>query len=172
MLADALVKKLNAQVNLEFYSSNLYLQMSAWCEFNGLTGCARFLRQHAQEEMGHMTRLFDYVNETGALAEIGSVDSPQSEFESIVEVFQKTYEHEQHVTKKINELAHAAFTEQDYSTFNFLQWYVSEQHEEEKLFKEILDKIEIIGLDGKGLFYIDRELEKMAGGTPAGAAAG
>lgn len=118
-----------------------------------------------------MTRLFDYVNETGALAEIGAVEAPQASFGSIIDVFKATYEHEQRVTRSINELAHTAFTEQDYSTFNFLQWYVAEQHEEEKLFKTILDKIEIIGMDGKGLFYIDRELEKMADGTPAASAA-
>ncbi len=167
MLAQQLVQKLNDQINLEYYSSNLYLQMSAWCEFKGLVGCARFLREHATEELTHMRRLFDYVSETGALPEIGAIDAPDASFESIVDVFVATYEHEQHVTQRINELADAAFTNKDYSTFNFLQWYVSEQHEEEKLFKGILDKIEIIGTDGKGLFYIDREVGEMAAGGTA-----
>jgi ferritin len=163
MLTKALVDRLNDQINLEFYSSNLYLQMSSWCEFKGLEGCAEFLKLHAQEEMGHMQRLFNYVNETGAIAVLGQIESPPTEFESIVDVFKKTYEHECLVTLKINELADAALKDKDYSTFNFLQWYVAEQHEEEKLFKSILDRIEIIGTDGNGIFFIDQELKRMAG---------
>ncbi|WP_373691356.1 ferritin-like domain-containing protein [Endozoicomonas sp. YOMI1] len=77
------------------------------------------------------------------------------------DVFLATYEHERTVTQKINALAHTAFTEQDYSTFNFLQWYVAEQHEEEKLFKSILDKIDLIGMENKGLYYIDQEVGKL-----------
>jgi len=84
------------------------------------------------------------------------------EYADIVEVFRKTYQHECEVTESINALVDTAFQEKDYSTFNFLQWYVAEQHEEEKLFKDILDKIEMIGMDGKGLFYIDRELAQLA----------
>ncbi len=77
-----------------------------------------------------------------------------------------TYEHEQSITKEINALTHTAFSDQDYSTFNFLQWYVAEQHEEEKLFKSILDKIKLIGPDGNGLFFIDQEIRRMASATP------
>ena len=85
-------------------------------------------------------------------------------------MFQKIYEHECFITGKINDLADAAFQGKDYSTFNFLQWYVAEQHEEEALFKGILDKIEIIGTDGKGLFFIDQEIARMAAAAPAPAA--
>ena len=158
MLTKALVDRLNQQINLEFYSSNLYLQMSSWCEHAGLEGCAEFMHQHAQEEMGHMQRLFNYVNETGAMAVLGQIDAPPTEYESIADVFRKTYEHECLVTSRINELADVAMKETDYSTFNFLQWYVAEQHEEEKLFKSILDKIELIGSDPKNLFFIDQEV--------------
>jgi len=163
MLSTKLVQKLNSQINLEFYSSNLYLQMSSWCEFHGLNGGGLFLTKHAEEEMGHMQKLWAYVNETGAMAEVGAVAAPPTEYSDIVEVFRKTYQHECEVTESINELVDTAFQEKDYSTFNFLQWYVAEQHEEEKLFKDILDKIEMIGIDGKGLFYIDRELAELAG---------
>lgn len=162
MLDPTMVEKLNAQINLEFYSSNLYLQMSAWCEDQGFEGAALFLRQHADEEMQHMRRLFTYVSETGALPLVGSVDAPPHEFAALKDVFAATYQHEQLVTRSINALAHAAFTGQDYSTFNFLQWYVSEQHEEEKLFKSILDRIELVGDDGKALFFIDKELQQQA----------
>lgn len=167
MLAKAMVENLNEQINLEFFSSNLYLQMSAWCEDKGFEGAAAFLRVHAAEEMQHMQRLFTYVSETGALPILGTIEAPKHEFASLGTVFRETYEHEQLITKKINELAHVAFSTQDYSTFNFLQWYVSEQHEEEKLFKGILDKIELVGEDGKALFFIDKDLAAMAKGESA-----
>jgi ferritin len=162
MLSETLVEHLNQQINLEFYSSNMYLQMSSWCEFKGLEGCAQFMKLHAQEEMGHMHRLFNYVNETGAMALLGKIKSPPTEFKDIKDVFEKTYAHEQTVTKRINELADVAMKDKDYSTFNFLQWYVAEQHEEEKLFKSILDKIEMVGIDDKGLFFFDQEMKGMA----------
>lgn len=161
MLKPEIIDKLNHQLNLEFFSSNLYLQMSAWCDDKSFTSIARFLREHAQEEMQHMQRLFDYLSDTGALPIIGSIDAPDSQYESILEVFRKTYEHELYITKQINELVHLAFSMQDYSTFNFLQWYVAEQHEEEKLFKTILDKLELAGDNKSVLFFIDKDFEQM-----------
>ena len=162
MLSQAMTDKLNEQLNLEFFSSNLYLQMSAWCDHHGFDGAALFLRQHAQEEMQHMQRLFTYVSETGALPLIGAIEAPDSDYQSLADVFHKTYSHEQLITRKINELVHVAFSTQDYSTFSFLQWYVAEQHEEEKLFKSILDKIALVGEDGKALFFIDKDLRALA----------
>lgn len=170
MLKQQMLDKLNEQINLEFYSSNLYLQMSAWCEYKGYNGCSQFLVEHAQEEMMHMQRLFTYVNETGALAKLGQIEAPPTDFQSLGELFDKIYQHECHITGEINNLADAAFQSKDYSSFNFLQWYVAEQHEEEALFKGILDKIEIIGTDGKGLFFIDQEIGKLATGTVGGEA--
>lgn len=162
MLKPSMAALLNTQINLEFYSSNLYLQMSAWCEEKGFEGAAEFMRKHAVEEMGHMTRIFTYVSETGALPILGSIDAPPHEFDSLADVFQKTYEHECEITERINTLAHQAFTSQDYSTFNFLQWYVAEQHEEETLFKSVLDKINLVGEDGHALFFVDKDLAAMA----------
>lgn len=156
-----MLAQLNEQINLEFFSSNLYLQMGSWAESKGFTGCASFLYEHADEEMSHMKRLFNYVNETGSMAILGSIEAPECSYDSIVDLFEKVYKHECFITQKINSLADTAFTEKDYSTFNFLQWYVSEQHEEEKLFSGILDKIKLIGEDGKGLFFIDREVAKL-----------
>ena len=134
MLSDKMVDKLNNQINLEFYSSNLYLQMSAWCEYKALEGGAEFLRLHAEEEMEHMNRLFKYVADTGALAKIGQIKAPKTDFDSVLDLFKDILKHEQHITSEINSLAHSAFEDKDYSTFNFLQWYVGEQQEEEKLF--------------------------------------
>ena len=162
MLSQNIVKYLNDQLNLEFYSSNVYLQMSAWADNNGFPGAAKFLKAHATEEMEHMRRLFTYLNETGALAEIYAIEAPQAKYDSFKSLFATVFEHEQHVTAKINELVEVAFDAKDYSTFNFLQWYVAEQHEEEFLFNSILNKFRLLGEDGKALYYIDKDLEKMA----------
>lgn len=161
MLTKDMVNRLNEQLNLEFFSSNLYLQMSAWCDDNNFSSFARFLREHAQEEMAHMRRLFDYVLDTGGLPVIGQIDTPGAQYQSLNEVFKKAYEHELLITKKINELVHFAFTQQDYSTFQFLQWYVAEQHEEEKLFKTIFEKIELVGSNTRDLFFMDKDFDQM-----------
>ncbi|MGC6406515.1 non-heme ferritin [Bisgaard Taxon 45] len=162
MLSQNVINLLNEQMNLEFYSSNLYLQMSAWCEQNGFDGTAKFLATHATEEMQHMRKLFTYLNETGALAIIGEIAAPAHQYASLKEVLEITYQHEKLITAKINELVGKTFEEKDYSAFNFLQWYVAEQHEEEKLFSGILDKLNLLGEDGKGLFLIDKDLGNLA----------
>jgi len=162
MLSQQMIERLNQQINLEIYSSHLYLQMSSWCAYQSLEGCATFLSQHADEEMMHMRRLFNYLQETGALAVIGGMQAPPTDFDSLTTMFEQIYEHEQVVTSKINDLVHLANTEPDYATLQFLQWYVSEQHQEEFLFKGILDKIKLIGTEGQGIFFIDREVANMA----------
>lgn len=112
MLKNEMIEKLNAQMNLELYSSLLYQQMSAWCSYHSFEGAAAFLRRHAQEEMTHMQRLFDYLTDTGSLPSITAIASPVAEYTSLDELFRATYEHEQLITQKINELAHAAMTSQ------------------------------------------------------------
>jgi ferritin len=163
MLNEKMLASLNQQITLEHFSANLYLAMSAWCSFKGYDASASFLYKHSEEEMEHMKKLFRYVCEAGNWAKVGEIKQPAAEFESLVDVFQKTFEHEQLVTRAINDLAHVAMSERDYSTFNFLQWYVAEQHEEERLFQTVLNKIEVIGVAGKGIFLIDQEIGKLAG---------
>ncbi len=163
MLSKKMLQMLNDQINLEFYSSNIYLQMSSWCDNKGLPGCSKFLKLHAEEEMMHMNKLFDYVNESDGMALVGAIKEPASDFESVKAMFEEIYSHECLVTKSINEIVGQAFEEKDFFTFNFLQWFVAEQHEEEALFKGILDKFELIGDEKNKLFFIDRELGQMAG---------
>ncbi|ASK28324.1 ferritin [Neisseria chenwenguii] len=163
MLSANVVKLLNQQMNQEMVSSNLYLQMSAWCDSKGYEGAADFLKAHADEEMGHARKLFDYLHETGAAIEVGAIAAPKTEYAGLREVFQEVFEHELEVTAKINALVSATWDEKDYSTFNFLQWYVAEQHEEEHLFRTILEKIDIIGTNGNGLYHVDRDLGQMKG---------
>ncbi|MEG3135587.1 non-heme ferritin [Rouxiella sp. T17] len=168
MLKEDMVKQLNAQLNLEFYSANLYLQMSAWCSDKGFEGAAAFLMEHSREEMDHMHRLFKYVSDTGALPLLGTIEAPRADFVSLSDVFNLAYKHEQLITEEINKLADLAMTTKDYSTFNFLQWYVAEQHEEETLFKLVLDKLGLVSNTGNGLFFVDKDLKAMVGqSTPA-----
>ncbi len=162
MLSDKMIELLNKQINLEFYSSNHYLQMSAWCEWKGLPGAGAFLRSHAAEELMHGNKLFDYLHETGAFPVLGAIAAPPTEYTSLVDILEKTYAHEQQITRSINELVFAAMEEKDFSTFNFLQWYVGEQHEEEKLFRSILDKAKLIGTEGRSIYYLDKEIKKFA----------
>ncbi|GAA0492993.1 MULTISPECIES: non-heme ferritin [Tatumella] len=161
MLTPDMIARLNDQLNLEFYSANLYLQMSAWCADKGFEGAASFLKTHSREEMDHMQRLFDYLSDTGALPVLGNIEAPPVTFESLADVFSQTYQHEQLITSKINELAHAAMTTHDYSTFHFLQWYVAEQHEEEKIFKTVLDKLGMLENSSNGAFLLDKDLGHM-----------
>ncbi|MPV86429.1 non-heme ferritin [Ostreibacterium oceani] len=166
MLNQEMIEKLNTQINLEFFSSNLYLQMSAWATGQGLDGCAAFFKAHANEEMQHMQRIFDYVLESGKTPVLGRIEAPTTDFSDIRTVFAQTLEHEKAVTQAINELVELAFNQKDFASFQFLQWFVSEQHEEEALFQGIIDKIDLIGDDRKNLFFIDREVAKIAASHP------
>ena len=171
MLSKSILDLLNAQINLEFYSSNIYLQMGAWADHEGLEGCSAFLATHADEEMGHMRRIWSYVMEAGHMPVLGAIKAAPSKIKDVKALFEEVYKHEQLVTAKINELAHAAFDEKDMITFNFMQWFVAEQHEEEAMARGILDRIKVIGLDGKGLYFIDQEVGKIGAQATTGGAA-
>ncbi|MXP56698.1 non-heme ferritin [Pantoea sp. Mhis] len=158
MLSTEMSSHLNNQMNLEFYSANFYLQMSGWCINKGLEGSSVFFKIHSQEEMEHMQRFFNYLSDTGTLPIIGNIAAPPISWSSLVEILEEALKHEKLITDKINQLVHVAMNIRDYSTFNFLQWYVAEQHEEEKLLKAMLDKAVLVGNKGEGLFLIDKEL--------------
>ena len=157
-ISDALID----QVGEEAFAAQYYLSMASWCDTAGLPGSAKFLYSHAGQEQQHMMKLFHYVNDAGGHARVQAVKEPPHVFKSISHVFELTFAHEKHVTKKINALVDLCLAEKDYSTFNFLQWYVAEQHEEEKIFKAILDLIRVAGVEGRGLFLIDKEIQKRA----------
>lgn len=158
MLKTDMIQKLTQQMNDEFYSSNFYLQMSAWCRDKAYEGAAAFFRAHAGKEMKHMMRLFDYLDGTGSMPILGKIDAPKSDFKSLKEVLELAYKHEQGITNSINDLADFAISSKDYSTFNFLQWFLNEQHEEEKLFKTLVDRLLLAGTNGEGLFLVDKEI--------------
>lgn len=152
-------KALNEQIEKEASSSQFYLAMASWAETKGLNGTAKFLYAHSDEERFHMLKLVKFVNERGGKAVIPGLSMPPAEFESLSNVFGLLLEHEISVTESINNVVDICLSEKDYTTHNFMQWYVSEQLEEEALARTILDKLELIGGDKGGIYLFDRDLE-------------
>ncbi len=152
----------NEQIEKEEYSSRLYLAMAIWCQQNGYPGAAKFLFAHAEEERIHMLKFVHYINDRGSSAKLVVIDKPDDDFGSLLDVFEKVMEHEKFITKSINSLYEVTIVEKDYTTMNFLQWYITEQLEEENLFSTILDKIKLVGSDKAGMFHIDKDLDGMA----------
>lgn len=152
---------LNNQMALEAYASSLYLSMASWCEQQALEGCREFMLRQSEEERDHMMRLFHYINELDGHALVPKVDQPPHDFGHIKSMFEKVYEHEQKVTAAIHDLVSLSQEEKDPTTYNFLQWYVDEQREEEALMRTILDRIKLIGEGPQSLYYIDKEVDKI-----------
>lgn len=161
MLSKKVEKALNEQIRIEAESSQAYLSMASWAEIKGLEGISNFMYKHSDEERQHMLKLVKYVNERGGHAKISDLKAPKTEFGNFQKMFQELYEHEIFVSNSINELVHVTLQEKDYSTHNFLQWYVSEQIEEEALARTILDKINLIGNDKGGLYLFDRDVQQI-----------
>jgi len=162
-LAKETEKKLNEQIEMEGKSSAYYLSMASWCETKGYVNSAKFLYDHSDEERGHMLKLFSYINEAGGHARQPAISEIRHEFNSLREVFELILDHEIKVTKSIHELVDHCFSTKDFTTFNFLQWFVTEQREEETISRRALEIFDIIGEEGMGLWHIDIELGKLHG---------
>lgn len=158
MLKDTVLKALNDQINAEIHSAYLYLSMSAWFEAKGLGGFANWMKVQYQEELTHAMKFFDYVHERSGRVILEPIAGVQTEFESIIDAYEKTLEHEQKVTALINNLVDVAMAANDHATQSFLQWFVDEQVEEEKNVNQILDDLRLINGQGNGLFMMNREL--------------
>ena len=160
-------KMLNKQVEMEGKSSAYYLSMASWCEMKGYENSAEFLYNHSEEERMHMLKLFRYINEAGGHAIQPEITNIPHGFESLKKVFELILDHEIAVTKSINDLVDHCFEKKDFATFSFLQWYVTEQREEETLSRRALELFEIIGEEGIGLWTIDQEISKLEGNISA-----
>ncbi|UKM65689.1 ferritin [Flavobacteriaceae bacterium GSB9] len=167
MLSKTIEKALNKQIKIEAESSQIYLAMACWAEVKGLEGISGFMYAQSDEEREHMLKLVKYVNERGGHAKISELAAPNVTFNSFKEMFEELYNHEIFVSESINELVHISLQEKDYSTHNFLQWYVSEQIEEEAMARTILDKINLIGDDKGGLYLFDRDIQNLTVSTAA-----
>jgi ferritin len=172
MISKKVEKAINDQIKKEEYSSRLYLAMASWCHKNGFPGAAAFLYRHADEERLHQLKFVHYLNDRGGYSILVDIEQPPFKFENLQKMFQEIMKHEQFITASINELYHVSTTEKDYTTANFLQWFITEQLEEENLFNGILDQMALAGNDKSGLFLIDKELGAKAiapagGGAPS-----
>lgn len=167
MLSEKMGKALNGQLNAELYSSYLYLSMSAYFQSINLAGFANWMRVQAQEELVHSMKFYDYINERGGRVVLRPVEGPQSEWKSPLEAFEHVLKHEQKVTGLINDLVDLAVKERDHATNTFLQWFVTEQVEEESSANDVVQQLKLAGGDGGGLFMIDRELGQRVFTPPA-----
>lgn len=160
MLNKNVEKKLVEQIEKEGYSSSLYLSMASWAEVNGFAGIADWMYAQSDEERTHMLKIVKYVNERGGKAIISSIDQPPADFKSVKEMFEMVYEHEQMVTASINDIVGVCLEEKDFTTHNWLQWFVTEQIEEEASVSNILDKLNLLG-DQNNLYLFDRDIMGM-----------
>ena len=162
MISKKMAEALNNQVNAEFYSSYLYLQMAAYFAGKNFTGMESWMRLQAAEEYAHAMKFFDYLIEVGADVTLAAIDQPETEWSTQLAVFEAAHKHELHITKLINDLVDVALSEKDHATNIFLQWFVTEQVEEVSTVEEIIQKFKLIGDNNAGLYMLDMELGKRS----------
>jgi len=159
MLSKTIQEALNNQVAMEAESSQAYLAMASWSEIQpGLDGITDFFYMQSDEERVHMLKLIRYINERGGFAVVPALPQPNITFQSLQRIFQEFLKHEIKVSESINDIVDLALKEKDFSTHNFLQWYVSEQVEEERLARTLNDKLELVGDDKGGIYLFDRDI--------------
>jgi len=168
MLHPKIQDAFNKQLNAEYFSSYLYLSMAAYFESHNLKGMAQWMRLQAQEENMHAMKFFDFINERGGKVTLTRIEAPKTEWSSPLQVFEETCAHESKVTGLINDLVDLAISERDHAANAFLQWFVTEQVEEEASVQEITEKLRMVGDRGGMMFMLDRELSQR---TPAAAPA-
>ena len=158
MISKEMTNALNKQINAELSSAYLYMSMSAYAAHAGLKGAANWFAVQTQEEMAHAQRFYDYVNSQGEHVVLGAIPQPQTEFASLTDMFERTLAHEKKVTALINDRVNLAAAEKDHATSIMLQWFVTEQVEEEESASDILATLKLTGQSGGGLFMLDKEL--------------
>ncbi len=162
MLSEKLVNAINDQIQFEYYSAFTYKAMQTYFEAEDLSGMANWMNIQFQEEMEHAEKMFHFVCETGGKVNLQAIEAPRNEYNSILEIFEVTLQHEQEVTARINKLMDLAQEEKNHVAQIFLQWFVTEQIEEEANVSQIIAKLKRIKDDGRGLMMIDQELEKRS----------
>ena len=162
MLSKVIEKALNDQVRIEAESSQIYLAMACWAEVKGLEGVAGFMFDQSDEEREHMLKLVKFVNERGGEVIVPALDKPKGDFDSLTALFEKFLSSEVFVTEQINHVIYECLQHKDYNVHNFMQWYVSEQLEEEAVARTLLDKLNIIGDDKSGHYMFDRDILAIA----------
>ena len=167
MLSKKMLSALNDQLNFELFSAYQYAATAAYFESLNLSGCAHWMKIQVQEELTHCQKFYNFIIQTGGRVELQGIDKPAGEHKSPLAAFQDSYEHETKVTARIYKLVDLAVKESDHATNTFLQWFVTEQVEEEANADAIVKKLKLIGNDTSGLFFLDRELAARTLGTAA-----
>ena len=162
MVTKIVEKAINEQILKEEHSSRIYLAMASWCQVNGYQGAAAWLYAQAEEERMHELKLIHYLDDRGGTAQLSDLKKPVYEFKTLAEVFKEVLKHEEFISASINEVYAVSLKANDFSTGNFLQWYITEQIEEESTVRSILDMIGLAGGEKSGLFHIDKELATLA----------
>ncbi len=165
MILEKMEEALNNQINAEFFSAYLYLAMAAYFENENLSGCAHWMELQYQEESEHAMKIYKYINDRGGRVHLDAIEKPQKDWESPLAAFEAAYKHEQYITDRINNLVKLAVELNDYATQSFLQWYLNEQIEEEANVNGIVQSLQLMGDDRRGLFMMDRELKQRQGST-------
>jgi len=169
MIKNKVEKALVGQIKNEEHSSRLYMAMASWCQVKGYPGASQYLYNQANEERTHMLKFVNYVNERVGHATLSALDNPTAEYKSLGEIFEKVLKHEEFITGEISKLYEIALHEKDYTTASFLQWFITEQIEEEATVHGILDKMKLAGNEAGGLFMIDNDLSALATAKAAAA---
>lgn len=158
---------LNDQIKYEATASLQYLAMASWADATGYNGIAGFFYNQSTEERTHMTKLIKFVNERGGNVVIPELKKPKDKFDSIYELFEHFLNSEIFVTEQINKVIFECLEKKDYNVHNFMQWYVTEQLEEEATARTLLDKLKIIGDDKSGIYLFDRDINALGGSEEA-----
>lgn len=162
-----IVDMLNEQLNRELFSAYFYTAMEAYFAAQNLDGFAHFFMVQTKEELDHARLIFDYINKIGGIVILKELKQPKIEYSSPTEVFELALAHEQFITSSIHEIANMAYQEKDLTTHNFLQWFISEQAEEEETMDKIVRKLKFIKEDPSGLLLLDNELSTRVYNPPS-----
>lgn len=170
MLSNRLVDAINDQINFEMYSANIYFAMQAYCDSLDLDGFSNFFKVQIQEENYHTTKFYDFLSQTDARINIGAIDAPSNNYESLLDAFKKALAHEKKVTKRIYNLMNIATEEKEHATISLLKWFIDEQVEEEDTFTKLIKKLQRIGDNSAALYMLDTELQTRTFVPPAATA--
>lgn len=167
MLSKKMFLALNEQLNREYYSAYLYLSMSSYAGSIGLKGSANWFMVQHLEETAHAMKFYNYISSQGEHVELDSIKAPPTVFKGLLDLFEQTLDHEQRITASLNELTDLALSEKDHATYSFMQWFLTEQIEEEENDRDIINKLKLIGDNGQGLLMLDNEFASRVFVPPA-----
>ena len=160
MISQQMHDALTAQLNHEFYSAYLYLAMSSWLEDHSLRGFAHWFRVQGQEELAHAMIMHNYILDRGNRIVLSGVETPRSEYDGLLDLFEIALGHERQVTSNFNAIAALAVAENDFATSSFTQYFIDEQVEEEAAFRDLIDQLKLVGDKGQAIFMLDKDLSQ------------